>query len=253
MRVVLYNIRYGTGTGWDYHLPLPFSGLFRRTESSLRRLSSFIDGMKPDLVGLVEVDGGSYRYGGESQARCLAENLDLDHFFSCKYGRDSIFRKVPVLSSQGNAILSRIPVERSSKVDLERGMKRTLLEVEFGTFVFLLVHLPLGMNARKAQLETLAGRVKAHSKPVLLGGDFNLLHGSGELREFLETTGLRDADPSARKTYPSRLPRFRLDFLLTGPGVNVRSFDVPDVRFSDHLPLVCDFEINDSLERGEKA
>ncbi len=253
MRLLLYNIRYGTGTGWDYHLPLPFSGLFRRTEPSFRRLSAFIDGMKPDLVGLVEVDGGSYRHGGESQARCLAENLDLDHFFSCKYAKNSIFRKVPVLSSQGNAVLSRIPPKRAEKIDLGRGMKRTLLEVEFERFVFLLVHLPLGLSARKAQLENLAGRVRAHGKPVLLGGDFNLLHGSGELKEFLATTGLRDADPSSRKTFPSRLPRFRLDFLLTGPKVDVRNFDVPDVRFSDHLPLVCDFEINKTSVGGEKA
>ncbi len=243
MRVVLYNIRYGTGTGWDYHLPLPFSGLFRRTEPSLRRLSSFIDGVKPDIVGLVEVDGGSYRHGGESQARCLAEDLELDHFFSCKYGRDSIFRKLPILSSQGNAILSRVPAKRTRKVDLARGMKKTLLEAEFEDFVFLLVHLPLGLGARKAQLDLLAEIVTESRKPVLLGGDFNLLHGSGELSGFLSRTGLRDADPLARKTYPSRLPRFRLDFLLVGPNVKVRRFDVPEVRHSDHLPLICDFDV----------
>lgn len=243
MRIVLYNIRYGTGTGWDFHLPLPFSGLLRRTETSLRRLSTFIDGMKPDIVGLVEVDGGSYRHGGQSQARCLAENLELDHFFSCKYGRDSIFRKIPVLSSQGNAILSRVPAIRTEKVDLVRGMKKTLLKAEFDDFVFLLVHLPLGQGARQAQLETLARMIKEFRKPVLMGGDFNLLYGSGELGWFLSETGLSDADPLARKTYPSRLPRFRLDFLLTGPGVRIRRFDVPEVRFSDHLPLVCDFDV----------
>jgi endonuclease/exonuclease/phosphatase family metal-dependent hydrolase len=243
LRVVLYNIRYGTGTGWDYHLPLPFSGLFRRTEASLRRLSSFIDEVRPDIVGLVEVDGGSYRHSGESQARCLAENLQLNHIFSCKYGRDSIFRKLPILSSQGNAILSRVPAKGTRKIDLARGMKKTLLEAEFEDFVFLLVHLPLGLGARKAQLELLAEIVRGCRKPVLLGGDFNLLYGSGELSSFFFRTGLKDADPLARKTYPSRLPRFRLDFLLVGPDVKVHRFDVPEVRFSDHLPLVCDFEV----------
>lgn len=251
MRVVLYNIRYGTGTGWDYHLPLPFSGLFRRTEPSLRRVSSFIDEIQPDIVGLVEVDGGSYRHGGESQARCLAEDLKLDHFFSCKYGRESIFRKLPILSSQGNAILSRVPAKRTSKIDLERGMKKTLLAAEFEEFVFLLVHLPLGLGARKAQLDHLTEIVRECRKPVLLGGDFNLLHGSAELSGFLSRTGLRDADPLERKTYPSRLPRFRLDFLLVGPDVKVSRFDVPDVRFSDHLPLICEFEIPGKEREGE--
>lgn len=251
MRIVLYNIRYGTGTGWDYHLPLPFSGLFRRTEPSLRRLSSFIDGIKPDILGLVEVDGGSYRHGGESQARCLAEDLSLDHFFSCKYGRDSVFRRLPILSSQGNAILSRVPAKRTRKIELARGMKKTLLEAEFEDFIFLLVHLPLGLKARKAQLDLLAEVVLECRKPVLLGGDFNLLYGSGELSGFFSRTGLKDADPLARKTYPSRLPRFRLDFLLVGPDVKVSRFDVPDVRFSDHLPLICEFEIPGKEREGE--
>ena len=113
VRVVLYNIRYGTGTGWDYHLPLPFSGLFRRTEPSLRRLSSFIDGMKPDLVGLVEVDGGSYRHGGECQAKCLAENLDLDHFFSCKYRKGFHLQEGPGAEFAGK----RDPFEDSCGAD----------------------------------------------------------------------------------------------------------------------------------------
>ena len=31
--------------------------------------------------------------------------------------------------------------------------------------------------------------------------------------------------------------------MLYGDGINVTHFAIPSVRFSDHLPLVCDFEI----------
>jgi endonuclease/exonuclease/phosphatase (EEP) superfamily protein YafD len=34
-----------------------------------------------------------------------------------------------------------------------------------------------------------------------------------------------------------------LDFILYGEGIEVTNFEIVDVGFSDHLPLICDFEI----------
>jgi endonuclease/exonuclease/phosphatase (EEP) superfamily protein YafD len=45
------------------------------------------------------------------------------------------------------------------------------------------------------------------------------------------------------------VPRIELDFILVSEGIEVTDFRVPDVRFSDHRPLVCDF----SVHRGERA
>ena len=44
-------------------------------------------------------------------------------------------------------------------------------------------------------------------------------------------------------SYPSKSPRMELDFILYGAGIEITSFDVPKVLHSDHLPLVCDFEL----------
>jgi len=41
VRFVLYNIRYATGTGWDYHVPFPFWGSFRKTEKNFEDISDF--------------------------------------------------------------------------------------------------------------------------------------------------------------------------------------------------------------------
>ena len=38
--------------------------------------------------------------------------------------------------------------------------------------------------------------------------------------------------------------------MLYGDGVRVTSFAIPSVRFSDHLPLVCDFEIDKRKQSG---
>jgi endonuclease/exonuclease/phosphatase (EEP) superfamily protein YafD len=34
-----------------------------------------------------------------------------------------------------------------------------------------------------------------------------------------------------------------LDFILHSPGIVIHDFQMPPVTFSDHLPLVCNFEI----------
>ena len=61
MRFLLYNIRYGSGIGWKVHFPVPFGGCLRRTSDNFRQISDFIKSVNPDITGLIEVDGGSFR------------------------------------------------------------------------------------------------------------------------------------------------------------------------------------------------
>ena len=44
MRLLLYNIRYATGTGPAFHLPLPGAGYLRSSRSELERITR-----SPDL------------------------------------------------------------------------------------------------------------------------------------------------------------------------------------------------------------
>ena len=59
----------------------------------------------------------------------------------------------------------------------------------------------------------------------------------------MKAAGLTSANSEGLPSYPSRAPRKELDFILCQDGIEVTGFDVPQVRFSDHLPLVCDFEV----------
>ena len=80
-------------------------------------------------------------------------------------------------------------------------------------------------------------------KPVIVAGDFNTFWGENEIYLFMKAAGLRSANTDGVPTYTSRSPRKELDFVLYQDGIKVTGFDVPQVRFSDHLPLVCDFEL----------
>jgi endonuclease/exonuclease/phosphatase family metal-dependent hydrolase len=39
------------------------------------------------------------------------------------------------------------------------------------------------------------------------------------------------------------MPRMELDFILYSAGIEISSFEVPNVLHSDHLPLLCDFDL----------
>jgi endonuclease/exonuclease/phosphatase family metal-dependent hydrolase len=45
------------------------------------------------------------------------------------------------------------------------------------------------------------------------------------------------------RPYPARRPRIELDFILYSRGIEIDSFEIPDVTYSDHRPLICDFRV----------
>ncbi|MBN1957613.1 MAG: endonuclease/exonuclease/phosphatase family protein [Desulfuromonadales bacterium] len=244
MRFVLYNIRYATG--------VKAHGFVRSSRRNLERIGAFLQDLEPDLVGLVEVDYGSYRMGRENQAELLAQTLGHYHSYATKYGRHSVWRHVPVLNRQGNAFLARDRIRNETFHFFERGMKRLVIELELEHLDVYLVHLSLGGRARHQQLSSLYSLVKKNEKPCIVAGDFNLLWGENEIDLFLAATGLNNANSSGLPTYPSGNPSRHLDFVLYSSGINVRDFKIPPVELSDHLPLVVDFDVQVAEDHREK-
>ena len=93
------------------------------------------------------------------------------------------------------------------------------------------------------QLRRLYDLIAETRKPVIVAGDFNTFWGENEIYLFKRAARLQSANLHGLPTYPSRAPRKELDFILYQEGIEVTSFEVPRVKFSDHLPLICDFEV----------
>ncbi|MBA4388510.1 MAG: endonuclease, partial [Verrucomicrobia bacterium] len=125
----------------------------------------------------------------------------------------------------------------------DKGVKRLIIELELANLTVFLVHLALSFKARQHQLSDLYSLVKGTRQPHIVAGDFNASWGDREIRLFLAATGLAKAGPASTPTYPSWKPKRELDFILHSPEIKVTGFMIPQVTFSDHLPLVCDFEI----------
>jgi endonuclease/exonuclease/phosphatase (EEP) superfamily protein YafD len=95
--------------------------------------------------------------------------------------------------------------------------------------------------------------VVAAKKPVIVTGDFNTFWGTHEIYLFTRAAGLRSANLSGLPSFPARVPRYELDFVLVSEGIEVTEFRVPDVRYSDHRPLICDFRVNPAEYRRQSA
>src|SRR6202049_237280 len=86
VRLLVYNIRYATGTGPAFHLPVPGAGYLRSNRKVLSGITEFIRSERADVVGLVEVDSGSIRTGMLNQAEHIAGQLGHYSTFQCKDG-----------------------------------------------------------------------------------------------------------------------------------------------------------------------
>jgi endonuclease/exonuclease/phosphatase family metal-dependent hydrolase len=244
MRLLLYNIRYATGTGPAFHLPLPGAGYLRSSRRVLERVTDFIHGEDPDVVGLVEVDTGSIRTGMVNQAEYVANRLGHYTAHQCKYGSDSINQFMPILRKQGNALLAAPRVSNERFHYFDTGIKRLIIELELEDCCIFLVHLSLKYRHRQYQLRALYDLVSKASKPVLVAGDFNTFWGTHEIYLFMRAARLRSANLKGLPSYPARRPRSELDFVLVSEGIEVQDFRIPDVRLSDHRPVICDFTVN---------
>lgn len=241
MRLLLYNIRYGTG---GRRRP-PWSGYLSRTDGNLAAIIRFVQSLDPDVVALVEVDAGTYRTNRRNQAQQIAAALGHCCTYRSKYGEAGVARQLPLLRSQGNALVTRNAVRNERFHYFDCGLKRLVIELELDEFAIFLVHLALTPRARRRQLRHLHDIISATDKPHVIAGDFNTRRGDDELRPFLGATGLINPDTRGQPSYPSWAPRRQLDFILHSRGIRVDRFWLPAVTHSDHLPLVCDFCIAD--------
>ena len=127
MRFLLYNIRYGAGIGRRFHLPVPYSGYLKRTNGNLNKIVGFIRSVNPDIIGLIEVDSGSFRSEKSNQAEAIAREMKHYYVYQSKYSTTSMAQKIPVLNKQGNAILTSREIKSQKFHYLREGVKRLVM------------------------------------------------------------------------------------------------------------------------------
>ena len=200
--------------------------------------------LSPELVFLQEVQDAHQRHAArfanwpvEAQSRFLAGAL----WPEVHYGRNAVYAD----GHHGNAILSRYAVESVENDDMSmhgfesRGLLHAVVRIGAAPVHCLCVHLGLTQRGRTRQVEfildTLGSRALA-GEPVIIAGDFN--DWRGRVHAAFAALGLRDAFVAAGgrapRTFPARLPVFRLD------RIYVRGLRVMDARVLHHLHRMSD-------------
>ena len=108
------------------------------------------------------------------------------------------------------------------------------------TWLPFLRHYRTVYRQRAREVAEVAERIDAETLPVIISGDFNATPANWGYRQLANgrTDAFRRAGTGWGATYHSQLPLVRIDYVVAGPQWEVVSAVVPDVRFSDHRPLI---------------
>jgi len=217
------------------------------------RIVKALNRLKPDILTLIEIDTGSFRSRGKDEVKFLEEKLHLRSFVEkVKYpihGWLKLFHHLPILNKQANAIISRFKLIGVKYHVFHEGTKRMIIEATVKCpkkVTLLAAHLALGKKTRALQIKELVRIVNKIKNPVILMGDFNTFNGEQELKELIMKTHLKDKIALDKKSIPFTEPTWhptrRLDYILTSPRIRVNKYSILHFPFSDHLPLMIDFE-----------
>ncbi len=222
----------------------------------VERIARVIARGRPDVVALQELDVGRARSHGLDQAHLIAHYLEMEfHFHPALHVEEERY---------GDAILTHLPQRLVKAGPLPGLAARPRLEPRGALWVAVdlhgqeiqVVNTHLGLHPREriAQIEALLGsdwladeRCRA---PVVLCGDFNALPSSPVCRQLsgrFNDVQTRSSRHRPKSTFPSRIPRIRIDHIFVSPGLEVAGVEVPAWELarvaSDHLPLVAEIRL----------
>lgn len=223
MRVATFNIRHGAAPGrWADH----------------RAMANSVAALRADVVALQEVDRRVVRSWFVDQARVAARRSGAEAHFAAA-------RSFGPGGRYGNALLVRGTTLRTRTLRLPGvGEPRVALCAEVVVadrrLSVVSTHLqnrPSGAPSEApAQLEAILHELTSWPEPWCLAGDLNLR--ADTVEPLLAAAGL--VPVRSGPTFPSHAPKVRIDWIATR-GLGAAGAHVPDLRTSDHRPLVASF------------
>lgn len=233
IRVMTYNIH--VGVGMDKKL-------------DLQRIADVINGARPDLVGLQEVDRGVKRTEGKDEIAELASMTRMEYAFA------------PNLDYQGGkygvAILSRLPIKSTehrmfeNKREAERrGLLRVEVDVDGRKLNFVTTHLDYQFeDGRLFETEQMLELLENVKGPLIVVADLNdVPSGSAYrlMRTKFDDAWIAGGGAGEGFSFPADRPVKRIDhiFYRASAGVRARKSWTIETLASDHIPVVAEVEM----------
>lgn len=244
LKLLTFNLQVGIQTSayhhyltrsWQHLLPHP---------KRLQRLDLMGEVFgRFDIVGLQEVDGGSFRSSHVNQVEYLASRAGFPHHFQ------QLNRNLGRIAQHSNGLLSRLAPNWVEEHRLPGTLPgRGAIHARYGegpdALHLFVAHLALGHRARVRQLDYLSEIIQP-LRHVVVMGDLNCtpeqLHTHTRFRDSLPLHPVRPL-----LSYPSWQPRRALDHILLSDSLQAGEVKVLDHLFSDHLPIAVDVRLPDA-------
>ena len=221
LAIATWNVHGGVGRDGRYHPA---------------RIALVVEEMGADIVALQEVG-----------SRSAAENLLAVLVRETGFHAVDAFTLKRNGSDFGNAVLSRYPIQETTRLDLTqprcepRSAVDAVIAVPGGPLRVIATHLGLRPSERRDQVKRLLAALERETPlPTVLTGDVNEWYLWGRPLRWLHRHFKRTPAPP---TFPAWRPVFALDRLWTEPApllAELRVHSSPLTRIaSDHLPLVA--------------
>jgi endonuclease/exonuclease/phosphatase family metal-dependent hydrolase len=228
LRVVTYNIHGGKG---------------KDGKIDFKRIGELLKKIDTDIALIQELDT---RFEDRSTEKDI-EDLQCDHF--------TYFEAAPTMKGQygwyGNAILSKLPILRSSIIDISlmqsepRNIQEAFIKIPNGELQVVNTHKGLRPSERSIQFAHLHKLLIRESEtPLIVGGDLNewaiLANPIKKMNEVLHPI-------LPGPTFPTFFPFLHLDRMWCRPHSLFRRAQVvktPETRiYSDHFPILAEIEL----------
>lgn len=208
---------------------------------------------QPDLVALQEVDVFTGRSGNIDQAKMLAEQLEMHHYFGKAIDHDG--------GEYGVAILSRFPIseEQTHALPTQKGtggeprvLATVKVELPNGNSIrFGSTHLDAQSEDinRLLQIKAIGEITSQETLPIIIAGDFNAPPES-EVISILDQHFQRSCRKCA-PTIPVINPTKAIDFIAFSPQASfeIQTHEViPETYASDHLPVFSVLKVKDNQQ-----
>jgi len=187
--------------------------------------------LKPDIIGLQEINEAVALSGSDNQAKLIADSLSafFGETWSVYYTQSHLSWNDQFREMIG--IITRFPVKQKSNITLATGAYPrkavwNLIETPLGTLHFFNTHLDyLNPSVRSAEVNQILDFIalkesQYSSSGTLLTGDFNDIPGSAPIRLLTQATvpfadTFAAANPGATGyTLPAQGPTSRIDFIF---------------------------------------
>ena len=252
LRLVTFNIAHGRGL-------TPIQGLTspRKLRVNLRKIAAMIEKIAPDIVAMQEIDERSRWSGNFDHLDYLRVHARFAHSaFGINNRREGLLNLC-----YGNALLSHHRLEAMETVVFGRrkvGEKGFLFaEMNLGgkciPFVNLHFHAASKVQRLK-QLDLLVHWLRDKQRlnasrwamPPIICGDFNNPHTRDDatvaLMSHLTDYGDYTMYPQSGGTFPSPMPRRRLDFVFLPHQCSGVTCTILRTLLSDHCPVLVEFD-----------